>query len=42
MKVLNIEDPVMKRKRERDERIQKERQEMANFLDPFSNLGNLH
>jgi len=33
------EDPLEKKRRERQERIDKERAEMANLSDPFAQLG---
>ncbi len=33
------QDPLERKKREREERIERERAEMANRQDPFANLG---
>lgn len=33
------QDPLERKKRERQERIERERAEMAKGLDPFANLG---
>ena len=37
--VFQFEDPVSKRKREREERIAREKAEMAALINPFSTLG---
>lgn len=37
--VFQFEDPVSKRKREREERIAREKAEMTALINPFSKLG---
>lgn len=37
--VFIFEDPVNKKRRERDERIARERAEMAALINPFAALG---
>jgi hypothetical protein len=37
--VFQFEDPVTKKKREREERIAREKAEMAALINPFATLG---